>query len=162
MEEKKAYITILGRSLWALINSYYAVLFQKSFFPEVVHIFTEDIYSNELNKAERAIKILSEEFGFSPEIQTHISVEAEFFKAGHEVSNLIKGLKAEGYRIAIDLTPGRKALVTAVLIPAMKQKIDHLFYLAVKRLESKPYMMIPLANQQLRDFMEEVERYARK
>lgn len=38
--------------------------------------------------------------------------------------------------------------------------MEYVFYLAVKEkdLEAKPYMMIPLANQQLRDFMEEAER----
>ncbi|MEM0203814.1 MAG: hypothetical protein QXO16_06855 [Archaeoglobaceae archaeon] len=162
MSEKRAYITILGRSLWALSNAYYAVLVQKSFFPDVVHIFTEEIFLKDLPKAEKAIKVLSEEFGFVPEIQTHISKEAEFFSAGVEVSELIKKLRSEGYRIAIDITPGRKALVVALLIPAMKQKIDHLFYLAVKKLEEKPYMMIPLANQELKDFIEEAEKHAKK
>ena len=59
--------------------------------------------------------------------------------------------------MAIDITPGRKTLVSAALIPAVKLRLEHVFYLAVKELEDKPYMMIPLANQQLRDFMEEAE-----
>lgn len=162
MSEKRAYITILGRSLWALSNVYYAVLVQKSFFPDVVHIFTEKIFLENLPKAEKAIKVLSEEFNFVPEIQTHVSEETEFLKVGFEVNELIKKLKSEGYRIAIDVTPGRKALVVALLIPAMKQKIDHIFYLAVKRLEDKPYMMIPLQAQKLKDFIEEAEKYAKK
>lgn len=162
MSEKRAYITILGRSLWALSNAYYAVLVQKSFYPELVHIFTEEIFLKDLPKAEKAIRLLSEEFGFTPEVKTHVSKEAEFFNAGVEVSELVRKLKSEGYRIAIDITPGRKALVVALLIPAMKQKIDHVFYLAVKKLEDKPYMMIPLANQELRDFIEEAEKYAKK
>ncbi len=154
---KKAYITILGRSTWALINTYYAVLMKGVYFPDVIYIFAEDIYVEELEKAAEGVKILSEEFGISPEINTHVVPEADFIQAGKTISDLIKKLIEEGCSIAIDITPGRKALVAAALIPAVRQKMDHVFYLAVKRLENRPYMMIPLSNQSLRDFIREAE-----
>ena len=150
----RAYITILGRSTWALLNTYYAVLMEKTYFPDLVYVYAEDIYADELEKAVEGIKILSEEFGFNPEVHAKIVREADFLNAGKEISELIGKLKEEGYSIAIDITPGRKALVAAALIPAVKHKMDHVFYLAVKSLESKPYMMIPLSIQQLKDFME--------
>ncbi len=151
----KAYITILGCSTWALINTYYAVLMEKAYHPDVIHIFAEDIYAEELEKAAEGIRILSEEFGVSPEIKTHVVPEADFVEAGKTISELIRKLREEGCSIAIDITPGRKALVAAALIPAVKHRMDHVFYLAVKRLENRPYMMIPLANQSLRDFVGE-------
>ncbi|RLI82537.1 hypothetical protein DRP07_05010 [Archaeoglobales archaeon] len=150
----KAYITILGRSTWALLNTYYAVLMEKAYFPDSVYIYAEEIYSEELKKAVEGIKILSEEFGFMPEIFTEIVSEADFINAGKEISQLVKRLKEEGHKIAIDITPGRKALVAAALIPAVKYRMDHVFYLSVKRLEAKPYMMIPLSIQELKDFAE--------
>jgi hypothetical protein len=150
----KAYITILGRSTWALLNTYYAVLMEKNYHPDSVYIYAEDVYAEELEKGEEGIKILSEEFGFMPEIHTKTISEADFINAGREISQLVKKLKEEGCSIAIDITPGRKALVAAALIPAIKHRMDHVFYLAVKRLEAKPYMMIPLSIQQLKDFME--------
>ncbi len=154
----KAYITILGRSTWALLNTYYAVLVEKAYFPDTVYIFAEDIYAGEVEKASEGIKVMSEEYGFSPEIETHIVKEAEFVEAGMKISSLVRELKEKGYRVAIDITPGRKALVAAALIPAIKFRIDHVFYLAVKSLDKadKPYMMIPLSIQNLRDFIEEV------
>jgi hypothetical protein len=154
MEEKKAYVTILGRSTWALLNTYYAVLIEKAYHPDLIYIYAEDIYSKKLEKAVEGIKIVSEEFGFIPEIHAKTIREADFMNAGKEISDLIGKLKEEGYRIAIDITPGRKALAAAALIPAVKHRMDHVFYLAVKRLESKPYLMIPLSIQQLKDFME--------
>jgi len=39
---RKAYITILGRSTWALINTYHAVLMEEAYHPDVIHIFAED------------------------------------------------------------------------------------------------------------------------
>ncbi|MBE8540166.1 hypothetical protein [Geoglobus acetivorans] len=154
---KRAYITILGRSTWALINTYYAVLMKKEYFPDTLHIFSENVFADELEKAAEGMRILSKEFGISPEIQTHLVPEADFVSAGRMISELIRRLKEEGCSIAIDITAGRKALVAAALIPAVKHKMDHVFYLAVKRLESKPYMMIPMANQSLRDFIREAE-----
>ena len=83
---EKAYITILGRSTWALVNTYYAVLMEKSYYPDIVHIFAEDTYAEELDKAIKGIKILSEEFGFTPEIERHIVKEADFIEAGMKIS----------------------------------------------------------------------------
>jgi len=128
---------------------------EKAYYPDVIHVFAEDIYANELDKVVEGLKILSEEFGFKPEIHTHVIKEADFVNAGREISNLVRELRDEGCSIAIDIKPGRKALVAAALILAVKHKMNHVFYLAVKRLEAKPYIMIPLSIQQLRDFIED-------
>lgn len=154
----KAYITILGRSVWALINAYYAVLVEKSYYPDIVYIFAEDIYADQLDKAIKGIEILSEEFGFKPEIRQEIVREADFVEAGVKITSIIKDLK-QNCRVAIDITPGRKALVAGALIPISKIGVDHVFYLAIKTLDnvSKPYRMIPLSIQGLRDFVEDAK-----
>ncbi|MFO7966781.1 MAG: hypothetical protein R6U44_04200 [Archaeoglobaceae archaeon] len=153
----KALITILGRSTWALVNAYYAIL-EKEYHPDFIQIFVEDIYSDELEKAVDGLKILSDEFGFEPQIKTEVVKEAEFIEAGMKLNSVIKGLKREGYTVAVDITPGRKALVAGALLPAEKLGVDHVFYLAVKNLESKPYKMKPLKGQVLRDFIAEVQK----
>lgn len=157
MPEKKAYITLLGRSAWAVLNTYYAVLVEKSYYPDTIHIFSEKSYSEDLENIIEEMKVLSEEFGFEPEIDSTIIEDNDFITAVRKIGELVKGLKEQGCSVAIDITPGRKTLVSAALIPAVKLRLEHVFYLAVKELEDKPYIMIPLANQQLRDFMEEAE-----
>ncbi|AIG97411.1 hypothetical protein AFULGI_00006100 [Archaeoglobus fulgidus DSM 8774] len=158
---KKAYITILGRSTWALVNTYYAVLAEKAYYPDLIYIFAEDIYSDQLDKVIRGIEVLSEEFDFKPEIRQEIVREADFIEAGFKITSLIKDLKQNGYKVAIDITPGRKALVAGALIPISKIGVDHVFYLAIKTLDnaSKPYKMIPLSIQELRDFVEDAKAY---
>ena len=147
--------------VWALINTYYAVLAEKAYYPDLIHIFAEDLYSDQLENAVEGVRILSEEFGFTPEIETRVVREAEFIEAGMKINSLVKELKDNGFAVAIDITPGRKALFAAALIAAIKLKVDHVFYLAIKSLENadRPYMMIPLSIQSLRDFAEEVRRY---
>ena len=156
----KAYITILGRSVWAVVNTYYAVLRERRYFPDKIYVFTEEVYEDNLGKVVEAIKILSEEFGFNPYIERGIVDEADFVSAGKEIFAIVKNLKENNFTVAIDITPGRKALVAAALIPAIKMNIEHVFYLSIKNLDnvSKPYMMIPLQIQHLRDFAEEEKR----
>ena len=155
---KKAYITILGRSSWSLINTFYAVA-EHGYHPDVVHVFAEENYAHELEKIVKGLEVISSGYNFTPKIQTHVVGEADFIDAGEKIFPLVKVLKEEGHTLAIDITPGRKALVCAALIPATMSEIDHIFYLAIKSLENaaRPYCIIPQHIQQLRDFIEEKE-----
>jgi len=153
---RKAYITILGRSTWALLNAYYSVV-DSGYHPSRVHIIVEENFLPQLENAHKGIEIIGEGFSLSQTIESHTVAEADFINAGMEIFSLIKKLEADGFEIAIDITPGRKALVTAALIPAMKSAspISHIFYLAIKTVKnaSRPYYMIPFAIQDLQDIV---------
>jgi hypothetical protein len=157
---KRAYLTALGRASWAMVNTYYAVLREREYLPDKIYIFTEEAYEEKLDKAIAAIKVLSSEYGINPEIESRVVSDWDFIEAGREISVLLKALKEEGYQVAIDITPGRKAIVVAALIIGIKVKIDYVFYLAIKTTvdAAKPYMMIPMQIQQIREFMEDSRR----
>jgi len=142
-------------------NTYYAVLSERAYYPDVIYIFAEEIYENGLKKAVKGIEILSKEFGFRPEIKCEVIREADFVEAGLRINSTIKSLKERDYTVAIDITPGRKALVAGALLSAEKIGVDYVLYLAIKSLENaaKPYKMIPLHIQKLKDFMEDVKAY---
>jgi hypothetical protein len=160
---KRAYLTNLGRATWALVNTYYAVLREKKYLPDKVCIFTEQSYQHELGKAKAAIEILSQEFDINPEVDTRVVNDWDFLEAGKEIFGQVKNFKENGYEVAIDITPGRKALIVAALISGIKVKIDYVFYLAIKSTDdaAKPYMMIPLQIQQIRDFMQDARKVIR-
>ena len=155
----KAYIALLGRSTWGLLNTYYAVLNEKEYHPDIIHIFTEERYKGDLKKARASMEILSSEHGFTPDIHEIIVPSSAFIETGKRISTIVKDLKSSDYEIAIDITSGRKALVAGTLLSIANKEIDHVYYLSIDSLEdaSKPYMMIPLAIQHLRDFIEEAE-----
>lgn len=159
-ERPKAYITMLGRYIWSLANSYHAVLRERGYLPERVYIFTEETYRGSLEKATKAVEVLSSSFGISPEIASEIVQEADFSGAGTKVSALVRRLNDEGYEVALDITPGRKALVAGSLLALAKLPVDHVFYLRISNLEgaANPYLMIPLQSQRLHDFLEEARR----
>ncbi|MCD6558297.1 hypothetical protein DRN43_07250 [Thermococci archaeon] len=151
----KAYVTMLGRSTWAMINAYYAIVMHKKYYPDEIYIFLEDIYAEKIPKAVGALKIISRAFGFEPKINWFIVEEANFVDADKKIGKLLKELKEKGFEIAIEITSGRKAVVAGALIHGIPLNVDHVFYLAIRSMEyaNRPYMMIPLHVQILRDFV---------
>ncbi|WP_048152135.1 hypothetical protein [Palaeococcus ferrophilus] len=154
----RAYITMLGRSSWATINSYYAVLMRENYRPERIYIVVEEAYRSKLEKTEEALRIISEAFGINPEIESVVIENASFLEAEKRVVPIIRKLKSEGFEVAVDITGGRKAVVVGTLIKGLHEGIDHVYYLAITELSfaDRPYMMIPLHVQHLRDFMREM------
>ncbi len=153
----RAYIALLGRSTWATINAYYASL-ERGYLPDEVYLLLERIHANKLKKALAAFKILSHEYGIDPYISYKIIEEGDCVGAANYVRTLIHGLKEERKEVALEITSGRKAIVVPSVVSAVSSGADHVFYLALRTLEdsSKPYMMIPLHRQSLKDFVGEL------
>jgi len=151
------YITMLGRSGWALVNSYYAAVRERSYRPDEVVIFAEEGTARGLEAASTGIMVISGKYGFHPKVQSEVVRDGDFIEAGRKITAIIKTWKDAGNKIAVDVTPGRKALVVGAVIPLSKVGVDHIFYLQIDDTygSSKPYMMIPLGRQTLRDFIEE-------
>jgi len=156
MPSDRAYITVLGRYLWAMVNSYYAVLREEDYYPDKVYIVAEKRSESEVDRGKEAFEILSEQYDISPDVETIIVENVDFISAGEQISQAIKELKEEESKIALDITPGRKPLITAALVPAIKQGLEHIYYLEISDLNdvAKPYMEIPLGKQKLWDLLD--------
>lgn len=154
-----AYITLLGRSTWALVNAYHAVLREKGLRPERVFIVTEEPYAEDASTAAEALRVVSEGYGFAPVIGVEILPEADFVRAGQTIRSLAGDLIRQGFDVAIDITSGRKVTVAGALIAVSVAGLDlrHIYYLAMKSTDdvAKPYMMIPHQIQRIRDIMED-------
>jgi hypothetical protein len=148
------YITMTGRSVWSLLNAYYAVLRETKFRPTQIIILSETEHAGQIPVVKKGLAILSEAYGIAPHVDMEQVQTGDFIEAGRKISARITAGKKQGSKVAIDITPGRKALVAGALIPLANIAVDHVFYLQITSTEdaAKPYMMIPLASQQLRDF----------
>jgi len=155
---KQACITLVGRSAWAVVNSYYFMINEGKCDPDLVLVFVEELFEDKLDWIVEGIHIVNEAFGVDATVQTEVVGNAQYVPSGVEVSNRLKQLKEEGFDIFLDVTPGRKALVAASLISAYKIGIGHVFYLAVDRIEDIPLLMKPKHSVHFRDFMVEVRR----
>lgn len=151
------YITMLGRSGWALVNSYYAAVRERGYQPDEVVVFAEDGTAGNLEAASAGIRAVSAKYGFQPDVRSEVVKDGNFTEAGRKMTEMIKAWKSSENKIAVDITPGRKALVVGALMPLNKIWVDHIFYLQIDDTSdsAKPYMMIPLSRQTLRDFIEE-------
>ncbi|MDW7776380.1 MAG: hypothetical protein SCH39_08630 [Methanosarcinales archaeon] len=167
---KNIYITMLGRSIWAVLNSYYAVLKEKQYYPDEIILIAETIpdpeHTRNLELTKQGLALTSSHFGISPAIHHQVISEAEckvksddaFIKAVQCLSRLIKERKKAGYTVALDITPGRKTLVTGALLPITLSDVDHVFYLSVRDITPAPFMMIPFQTQHINDFKEQAVR----
>lgn len=152
MSSESAYFTFLGRSVWALLNTYYAVLREVGLRPRTVCVFGEELFVHQTDKVKEGLLILSGRYGFTPEIHFEILGTAMYSEACHRISEMVTGCRESGMGIAIDITPGRKVLVTGAIVSSL-QEFDQIFYLSIDSLEdaARPYMMIPLQRQELKD-----------
>ena len=155
---EKAYITVLGRSAWAMVNCYYAVLRDEKYHPDEIYIFTEKSFESNLESGTEGMEVLNKQYGISPKMNSIVVDDGDFLSSGKEISDTVKRLKDMGCQIALDITPGRKPLVTGALIPAMKHELEHIYYLAISDLDdvAKPYMEIPFGKHKLWDFSRQV------
>ena len=135
---------MLGRSIWAVLNSYYAVLKEKQYYPDDIILIAETIpdpeHARDLELTKQGLALTSSHFGITPaihhqvisEVECEVESDDEFIKAVQCISCLIKEHKKAGDTVALDITPGRKTLVTGALLPITLSDVDHVFYLSVK------------------------------
>ncbi|MHA1839536.1 MAG: TM1812 family CRISPR-associated protein [Candidatus Ranarchaeia archaeon] len=157
----QVYLMIFGRSVWGSLNTFYAVLESTDYRPDSVVVFTEETYQNDLKNLEQGVREIASAYSLFPHIQKEVFPTGDFNRVGKYTRDLVRGLKAEGLEVAVDITSGRKVVVAAVICALARQRIEHLFYLGLDFLQdvAKPYMMIPLHLQHLHDFIEESPRH---
>ena len=153
----QAYITLAGRSGWALLNTYHAVLRERGYHPAEVYIVAWE--ESFLGPVLEGLRIISERYGFSPEVSVVRVAEGDYAAAGARVCGLVRSLAARGFETALDITPGRKAAIVSVCLDlaAASLQVDHIYYLGLPIPDPppRPYLLIPLHIQPLRDLIEE-------
>ena len=160
MSSDRVYVSLLGRSAWALLNTYYAVARDVHYFPDAFYIAVEAPYRNETEYVVEGVRAISAHFGFSPEVECIPVAQGNMVDVFLKVSRLIETKRKEGAQIAIDITPGRKSTVAGVLLPIKLNDVDHVFYLEIATTHdvAKPYQMIPRQFHKLHDFKAEAVR----
>jgi hypothetical protein len=163
LSAEQLYIALLGRSSWALLNCYYAVLRETSYRPTEILLVTEELFSARIRSVREGLIILSKAYNISPQIGEILLKEADFQGACTRIPEEIQERKRRGMVVAVDITSGRKALIAGSLLAVPRESLDHVFYLAITTTEGAavPYLMIPLQMQQLKDFKVATEPCAR-
>ncbi len=154
---KIAYVTLLGRSPWAVVNTYYKILREGKGRRKIerIYIFTERRYRNLLPKVVSALREISRAYNVSPEIETVVISDYGFFEADKKFKGLFSKLEREGFRIGLDITSGRKALVAAAIVQIRQFPVAFIVYMGLLDLDfpDRPYMMIPTHMQPIKNFL---------
>ncbi len=157
--ERVKYITFVGRSSWAVVNSFSAVLFHTEIIPDEIHV----LYKREDEEvAEVGISGLYElmdvkEIGCEL-VQHVIEEDFDLLKPARVVEEI---MESDG-DVVIDITPAKKFMSSTALLEGRKYGVDGVFYLYIDHVEDadRPYLDIPLPRQDLIE-MVEGEHYVR-
>lgn len=155
MQGRRAYITFAGRSAWALLNTYYAVLRKGDYAPSEVYIVTDPACRSDPAGIVEGIGIISERYGINPRVSTVAVPCGDYPAVGETIGRLAERLCREGYAIALDITPGRKAAIVSACTALASAGVApaHIYYLGllIEDGMARPYPMIPLHLQVLHD-----------
>ena len=155
---QKVYITMTGVSMWPVLNSLWAAICCKKFLPDRIYLFVTKGRGREATILSEWIKTLVRSYGKELEPITKEIDEGDFASSGKKITAVMEEERAAGNEVAIDITPGRKAIISSALLSAWQKQVDHVFYLYLEdmRKSTNPYPMIPFHLQHFVDLKEEV------
>ncbi|MHA2143483.1 MAG: hypothetical protein ACXADD_18555 [Candidatus Thorarchaeota archaeon] len=150
----QAYITLMGRSGWGVVNSFHATIIETDYRPKQIHIVYETQLSNEVKPVIKGLEIIQSSYT-TPRVEGVEVPTWDVHAAGSAAQELVQKLKQKGFETALNITGGRKALVTGALLALEKEDLKHVFYLAIDTIDgvAKPYLMIPRRIQRLYDIL---------
>lgn len=153
----KILITLLGRSVWGLVNSSWASMRKYGFIPDRVHIIDAGTDGGDAEEASRRLQILSHGFNVDANVSIEKVEAGNIGSVSFTIKRLIDMYRADGHHIAIDVTSGTKDLVLGSLMNDLAG-VDHIFYLRIDSLRNadRPYILIPVEGQHVIDVLAEV------
>jgi len=155
---ERVYITMTGVSRWPVLNSLWAAICCKRYVPDRVYLFVTRGREGDARSLALWIGALTESYGKRLEPVIRDIEEGDFLSSGKKITSVMEEERAAGNEVAIDITPGRKAIISSALISAWQKQVDHVFYLYLEdmRNSANPYPMIPFHLQHFVDLKEEV------
>jgi len=155
---QRSYITMTGISKWPVLNSLWAAICCKGYAPDRIFLFVTRGKEAEARALAEWITKLTAAYGKEVIPQLHQIDEGDFASSGKKITSIMEQERAAGNEVAIDITPGRKAIISSALLSAWQKQVDHVFYLYLEDMRNadNPYPMIPFHLQHFVDLKEEV------
>lgn len=154
----KVLITLLGRSVWGLVNSSWASIREYGFIPDRVHMIDACTDGSDAEEASRRLRAVLHGFNADAEISIEKVEAGNIGSVSSTIKRLIDEYHTDDNCIAIDVTSGTKDLVLGSLMNDMTA-VEHIFYLRIDSLRNadRPYILIPVERQQIIDVLAEVQ-----
>jgi len=150
----KTWITIVGSSPFAVINTAWAACRVEDYVPErVVLITNSQLKPGDVSTVRHWLGVMLKEYGIeSPEF-VEISVEESDFSGIMGAFVKAIGEASQKGEVAIDMTPGRKYMSAIAMYSGILNDVDHIYYLHLldNSYQNSPYSLIPLCKNRLSD-----------
>lgn len=153
----KTWISIIGSSPFAVINTIWAACKLEEYIPEkVLFIVNKNLKEKDIKTVYFWTEELLKSYGIeNPTFEKREVEEDDFGQIEDVLRSNISRLKKEGL-VAVDITPGRKYMSAIAMHCGLAELASHVYYLHLKDLGYKddPFPLIPLQKQQLIDMKE--------
>jgi hypothetical protein len=149
----KVWITTIGSSPFAVINTLWAACELEDFKPERVYLIYNDKMLRELQTVKDWIGRITVEYaGARAELIERECSEEDFIRYSKLLNQIISEEKNRGNTVAVDITPGRK-IMSAFSMHHGLEKADRVYYLHLlnQRYQNQSFMEIPAEEQNLID-----------
>lgn len=152
----RIYITLSGKSTYAIVNSFWATLKIHGYVPDKIYILYDEFIEENLSTINDSFRCILAGYGLDLEI-VPIEVNVyDFVGCTNAIKNIFRlNRKSE---FSLDITSGRKYMVSAAILAGWK-KSKHVFFLQTEeyRYGEASFMMRPLMYQYPADLKQETE-----
>lgn len=153
----KAWISIIGSSPFAVINTIWAACKLEEYIPEkVLFIVNRNLKEENIKAVHSWTEELLKSYGIkNPVFESREVEEDDFGQIEDTFRCNISRLKHEG-PVAVDITPGRKYMSAIAMHCGLAEGASHAYYLHLKdfQYQDEPFPLIPIQKQQLIDMKE--------
>jgi len=150
----KSWISIIGSSPFAVINTIWAAWKLEGYVPEkVLFIVNRNLKDEDVKTVHVWTEELLKSYGVKdPDFESREVEEDDFGQIEDIFRGSISRLKKEG-PVAVDITPGRKYMSALAMHCGLAGGASHVYYLHLKdfKYQDEPFPLIPIQKQQLID-----------
>ncbi len=145
------------RFLFSTINPLWAACVLDGFIPEKVILITGRGLEEKTESIKKWLASIIQGYGKEPIFEECMFDEDDINSYYDSFVHLIE--KEKGNEIALDITPGRKFMSAIMMSGGLKMKISRVYYLHLTDYSfvERPFVIIPLACQKLKNIRELVE-----
>lgn len=157
----RVWVTVVGRSRFAVINTVWSACIWDSFVPQCVHLVKNTLVEDNVKAVREWVKKILSVYGVpSPSFEEHDSDEDDMNSFADILRNVVQNVVSEGNEVAVDITPGRKFMSAFAMILGQKFRVPKLYYLHLydPSYVDKPFVLIPFNLQKLVNLAELLDK----
>lgn len=160
----KIWVTTVGTTPFAVINSLWAAIDQEGWVPKRIYLIASKNTQKYIPGLVRVIEVIVTSYGGEKIEVVPVNINESDFKIVYEnYFNIIKKEKKDDNEVAIDITPGRKYMSAFAMYCALRSEppADKIYYAHIKggKFQNLPYPYVPAKYIVIKDILSMREEF---